>query len=32
MGEGRGRQVPATYNSKTINDGKMKFGAIVKDH
>ena len=30
--EGRGRQVPATYNSKTINDSKMKFGAIVKDH
>ena len=31
-GGGGGRKVPAAYNSKTINDNKMKFGGVVKDH
>ena len=31
-GGGGGRQVPAAYNSKTINDSEMKFGGVVKDH
>ena len=29
---GGGREVPAAYNSKTINDNEMKFGGVVKDH
>ena len=24
--------MPATNNSKTINDNEMKFGGVVKDH
>ena len=24
--------MPAAYNSKTINDNKMKLGGVVKDH
>ena len=31
-GGGRGRKVPAAYNSKTINDNEMKLGGVVKDH
>ena len=31
-GEGRGRKVPAAYNSKTINDNEVKLGGVVKDH
>ena len=30
--EGGGGGVPAAYNSKTINDNKMKLGGVVKDH
>ena len=29
---GGGGEVPAAYNSKTINDNEMKFGGVVKDH
>ena len=29
----KGRQkVPEYYNSKTMNDNKVKFGGVVKDH
>ena len=31
-GGGGGRGVPAAYNSKTINDNEMKFGAVVENH
>ena len=31
-GRGGGRSVPAAYNSKSINDNKMKLGGVVKDH
>ena len=31
-GGGGGLEVPAAYNSKTINDNEMKFGGVVKDH
>ena len=31
-GGGRGRKVPAAYNSKTVDDNEMKFGRVVKDH
>ena len=24
--------MPASYNSKTINDNEMKFGGVVRDH
>ena len=27
-----GGEVPAAYNSKTINDNEMKLGGVVKDH
>ena len=30
-GEGGGRKVAATYNSKTINENEIKFGGVVKD-
>ena len=29
---GGGGEVPAAYNSKTINDNKVKLGGVVKDH
>ena len=31
-GGGGRRKVPATYNSKTINDNEMKLGGVVKDN
>ena len=31
-GGGGGREVPAAYCPKTINDSEMKFAAAVKDH
>ena len=30
-GDGGGGDVPAAYNTKTINDDEMKFGGVVKD-
>ena len=27
-----GGEVPAAYNSKTINDNETKLGGVVKDH
>ena len=32
MRGGGGRKVPATHNSKTINDNGMKFGGVVENH
>ena len=32
LGGGGGGEVPAAYNSKTINDNEMKLGGVVKDH
>ena len=29
---GGGGEVPAAYNSKTINDSEVKLGGVVKDH
>ena len=29
---GGGGEVPAAYNSKTINDNEMKLAGVVKDH
>ena len=29
---GGGEEVPAAYNSKTINGNEMKLGGVVKDH
>ena len=31
-GGGGGGEVPAAYNSKTINDKELKLGGVVKDH
>ena len=29
---GWGGEMPAAYNSKTINDNEIKLGGVVKDH
>ena len=29
---GGGGDVPAAYNSKTINDNEMKFVGVIKEH